>query len=332
MSRSCARPSPAPWFAAPAASCPGIGTSCLPIGATARRKPKWGTSPSAPAPMAKGCGGAAGSRCGTGPHSWRVSVSTRPWRGRLLTFIPAGRLPATARNYGWRSLRAQNLACVGINDREFADADLAATRLVIVPHFGMGYRQSTYRKLMAYAAAGGVVWAHADSLRRDEEGKLDPARTVQFTNARIPAGRGALEWYFGWSIPTHWEPGTSTHRFEQIIRGMNWKRPAEGVMPLTNGELRFQGDKDQTSIRTVQVVDAGGTVTRAWSGDGSPLAWPQISFHSSGQLFVLKVDSSTFRVKWRSGARQVFRCRHGAPCGISAHRFGPAPGPGRNRH
>lgn len=77
---------------------------------------------------------------------------------------------------------------------------------------------------------------------------------------------------------------------------MNWKRPAEGVMPLTNGELRFQGDKDQTSIRTVQVVDAGGTVTRAWSGDGSPLAWPQISFHSSGQLFVLKVDSSTFRV------------------------------------
>jgi hypothetical protein len=194
------------------------------------------------------------------------------------------------------ALRAQNLPCVGINDREFAEGDLTGTSLVIVPHFGMGYRKSTYEKVMAFAASGGVVWAHADSLRRDENGKLDPTRSVQFTNARIAAGRGALEWYFGWSIPTRWEPGTSTHRFEQLIRGMTWVRPAVGVMPLVNGELRFQGDKDLDSIRTVQIVDGSGTVTHAWSGDGSPLSWSGISISSPGQLFVMRVDSHTLRV------------------------------------
>jgi hypothetical protein len=194
------------------------------------------------------------------------------------------------------ALRAQNLPCVGINDREFSGADLTGTRLVIVPHFGMGYRQSTYEKVMAFAAQGGVVWAHADSLRRDEDGKLDPTRTVQFTNARIAAGRGALEWYFGWSIPTRWEPGTSSHRFEQLIRGMNWVRPAEGVMPLVNGELRFQGDKDLTAIRTVQIADRAGTVTRAWSGYGDSLSWPGITLSSPGQLFVMRVDGNTFRI------------------------------------
>ena len=216
--------------------------------------------------------------------------------GQIAHLYPRLTITADRPQLWLEALSAQNLACVGINDREFADADLAGTRLVIVPHFGMGYRESTYRKLMAYAAAGGVVWAHADSLRRDEEGKLASTRTVQFTNARLAAGRGALEWYFGWSIPTRWEPGSSSHRFEQILRGMNWTRPAEGVMPLANGQLRFQGDKDQTAIRTVQIVDGGGTVSRAWSGDGSPLAWPEISLRSAGQLFVVRVDSHAFRV------------------------------------
>jgi hypothetical protein len=194
------------------------------------------------------------------------------------------------------ALRAQNLPCVGVNDLEFADANLTRTRLVIVPHFGMGYRRSTYEKVMAFAAQGGVVWAHADSMRRDEDGKLDSTRTVQFNNARTAAGRGALEWYFGWSIPTRWEPGTSTHRFEQLIRGMSWVRPADGVMPLVNGELRFQGDRDLDAIRTVQIVDGAGAITRAWSGDGSPLSWPGINISGPGQLFVMRVDSHTFRV------------------------------------
>ena len=149
---------------------------------------------------------------------------------------------------------------------------------------------------MAFAAQGGVVWAHADSLRRDEDGRLDPTRRVQLTNTRIAAGRGALEWYFGWSIPTRWEPGTSTHRFEQLIRGMGWVRPAEGVMPLVNGELRFHGDEDLDFIRTVQIVHGSGTITRAWSGDGSPLSWTGISISSPGQLFVMRDDSGAFRV------------------------------------
>jgi hypothetical protein len=185
---------------------------------------------------------------------------------------------------------------VGINDREFADADLTGTRLVIVPHYGMGYRQSTFEKLMAYAAQGGVVWAHADSLRRDEDGKLDSTRTVEFTNAHITTGRGAMEWYFGWSMPTKWEPGTSSHRFEQLIRGMNWVRPAAGVMPLINGELRFNGDKDLNAIRTLQIADSAGVVTRAWSGYGDSLSWPGITLSSPGQLFVMWVDAGTFRI------------------------------------
>jgi hypothetical protein len=160
----------------------------------------------------------------------------------------------------------------------------------------MGYRQSTYQKVMAFAAQGGVVWAHADSLRRDEDGKLDSTRTVQFTDARIAMGRGALEWYFGWSIPTRWEPGTSSHRFEQLIRGMNWVRPPDGVMPLIKGELRFKGDKDLAAIRTVQILDTTGIVMRAWSGYGDPLPWPEISLSSPGQLFVMRIDSHTFRV------------------------------------
>ena len=97
-------------------------------------------------------------------------------------------------------------------------------------------------------------------------------------------------------MPTKWEPGTSSHRFEQLIRGMNWVRPADGVMPLINGELRFHGDKDLNVIRTVQIADGTGTVTRAWSGYGDPLSWPGITLSSPGQLFAMRVDANTFRI------------------------------------
>ncbi len=194
------------------------------------------------------------------------------------------------------SLRELDLPFMGINDGEFADADLSRTRLVVVPHFGKGYRKSTYQRLMEFAAQGCVVWAHADSLRRDEDGRLDSDRKVQFTNARIAAGRGALEWYFGWSIPTKWEPGTSTRRFREVLNSMKWVRPPRGVIPVADGELRFTGDKDLVSIRTVQILDRAGTVTRAWSGYGDPLNWPGISISSPGQLFVTRKDAHTFQV------------------------------------
>ncbi len=194
------------------------------------------------------------------------------------------------------ALRAQNLPCVGINDREFAEADLSNTKLIIIPDYGKGYRQSTYERIMKFAESGGVVSAHADSLRRDEEGNLASERTVQFTNARVASGRGVIEWYFGWSIPTKWEPGTSSHRFEEVLRGMNWQRPVSGVMPLAGGELHFQGDKELKDIRTVQIVDSAGTVTRAWSGFGEALTWPGLTLSSPGQLFVIRKDPSTFLI------------------------------------
>jgi hypothetical protein len=194
------------------------------------------------------------------------------------------------------ALWARNLPCIGINDREFAEADLSGAKLIVVPHYGKGYRGSTYQRIMKFAEGGGVVWAHADSLRRDEEGSLAPGRSVQFTNARVALGGGAIEWYFGWSVPTKWESGTSSHRFEQVLRGINWQRPAQGVMPLAIGELRFHGDKELKEIRTVQIVDKSGTVTRAWSGLGDPLTWLGLALSSPGQLFSMRVDPNTFHV------------------------------------
>ena len=85
-------------------------------------------------------------------------------------------------------------------------------------------------------------------------------------------------------------------KFEQLLRGLKLARPPAGTMPLAGGELRFTGDKDLASIRTVRIVDGAGTVTRAWSGYGDPLAWPGISMSSSGQLFVMRIDSHTYRV------------------------------------
>ncbi len=193
-------------------------------------------------------------------------------------------------------LRGQNVPFLGVNDRDLMYFSQPNPRFSIVPQYGLGYLRSTYEKIMNFAAEGGIVWAHADSLRRDENGRLDPTRNVQFTNARIPYGKGAIEWYFGWSIPTKWEPGTSSHRFEQLVRSMTWKRPPEGTMPLIDGELRFQGDKEQKEIRTIQIADKDGTITRAWSGFGDSLAWPGISLSSPGQLFVIQLDAKTFHV------------------------------------
>ena len=59
------------------------------------------------------------------------------------------------------ALRTLDLPCVGVNDREFAEADLSGAKLVVVPHYGKGYRESTYQSIMKFADAGGVVWAHA---------------------------------------------------------------------------------------------------------------------------------------------------------------------------
>jgi hypothetical protein len=189
------------------------------------------------------------------------------------------------------TIRKQNLACMAINDREVEKADLTRTRLVIVPHYGMGYRLSTYQKLLAFAAQGGIVWAHADSFRRDENGKLDGNRQVHFTDDRVAAGSGAIEWHFGWTLPDR-----TISRFEQLLHSMDWARPAKGHIPLLAGELRFAGDDELESIRTVQLVDANGTVARAWSGDGSPLSWPGICLSTPGQLFVRRQSPGTFSV------------------------------------
>jgi hypothetical protein len=189
------------------------------------------------------------------------------------------------------TLRKENLTCRGINDREFASADLTGTRLVIVPHYGMGYRFATYQKLLEFAARGGIVWAHADGLRRDENGNLDANRTVRFTDERVAAGSGAIEWYFGWTLTDR-----TIARFAQLLRTMDWTRPAKGQIPLLTGKLRFAGDDELESIRTVQVADANGIVVRAWSGDGSPLSWPGIRLSSPGQLFVRRQSPRTFSV------------------------------------
>ncbi len=193
-------------------------------------------------------------------------------------------------------LRAENIPFLGINDREFSELARGNTRFIVIPHFGTGYRRSTYEKIMQFANQGGIVWAHADSLRRDENGKLDSTREVQFTNARIATGKGAIEWYFGWSIPTRWESPKTDPRFEKLVRSIEWKRPAAGTMPLVDGELRYKGDKDLTEIRTLEIVDKSGFVAKAWSGFGDSLAWPGISLSSPGQLFVERVDDKTFRV------------------------------------
>jgi hypothetical protein len=100
------------------------------------------------------------------------------------------------------ALRAANLPFFGINDREFAEADLSGAKLIVVPHYGAGYRTETYDRIMDFARRGGVVWGHADSLRRDDTGHLARERDIRFTNARVPTGEGAIEWYFGWSVPT----------------------------------------------------------------------------------------------------------------------------------
>jgi hypothetical protein len=189
------------------------------------------------------------------------------------------------------TLRKQNLSCMGINDREFGNVDLTRTRLVIVPHYGMGYRFSTYQKLLAFAAAGGIVWAHADSFRRDENGKLDRDRNVRFIDDRVTTGSGTIEWYFGWSLPDR-----TIMRFEQLLHSTDWARLTKGQIPLLGGELRFTADDDLESIRTVQVVDGNGIVARAWSGDGSPLSWPGVRLSSPGQLFVRRQAPGTFRV------------------------------------
>jgi hypothetical protein len=155
----------------------------------------------------------------------------------------------------------------------------------------MGYRFATYQKLLEFAARGGIVWAHADGLRRDENGNLDANRTVRFTDERVAAGSGAIEWYFGWTLTDR-----TIARFAQLLRTMDWTRPAKGQIPLLTGKLRFAGDDELESIRTVQVADANGIVVRAWSGDGSPLSWPGIRLSSPGQLFVRRQSPRTFSV------------------------------------
>ena len=71
-----------------------------------------------------------------------------------------------------------------VNDADVAGADLAAAKLVILPYTARGYRESTWRRLRDFAAHGGAVVAHNDSLILDEDGRLAEAR-------RIPSGRDA---------------------------------------------------------------------------------------------------------------------------------------------
>lgn len=194
-----------------------------------------------------------------------------------------------------------------VNDVDFAAFDTGETRLVIVPYFGVGYREATWWKLQEFVESGGTSWAHTDSLQTDERGALAPQRDIPLLGGVQSVGSGTLHWCLGWNAGSQ----HPLSRLEALLETMPLTRLAGDVLPLVNGMMRFTErlSSDERAMKTdwgpsaklpecrvvqaVEVANAQGQLERGWSGEGQPFSVDGVTLWSPSSLFV-----------WREAQRQ----------------------------
>jgi hypothetical protein len=196
----------------------------------------------------------------------------------------------------------------GINDADLEKAELRHARLMIFPHAAVGYRESSFRRMRDFAASGGCVWAHNDTMVCDEVGCLTTDRKVPPVGGREECGEGFIHWCQGWNIDTNPLDATvpvDLVPFVSLVQELGLRATGPSL-PLLDGAIQFDEHWSNTEtamtsawspraalppqaiVSGLRVTKPDGTVRRAWSDGSSSLT---IQGYKLGSL-----DGSIFAV------------------------------------
>jgi hypothetical protein len=176
-----------------------------------------------------------------------------------------------------------------LNDAEVAGADLAAAKLVILPYTARGYRESTWKRLRQFAANGGAVVAHNDSLLLDEDGRLAEGRRVPMRQGRERLGAGWFDWTMGWTVDSK---DVIVGRLARTFDELKLERYKPDALPLEGGgEMRFREKLPRGKLfepSAVEVLDRQGRLVRGWASEGESLRCDGMKFSSADQFFLIR--------------------------------------------
>ncbi len=199
--------------------------------------------------------------------------------------------------------RSNRIPFLGVNDRDFADFDLSDTIAVFAPYYGLGYRQSTYEKLISFAKQGGTVFTHNDNMQLDENGDYAQNREIPPFGKVVSVGKGQIRWYLGFNdsnILGVCDPVL----FEQLPI----ERYSETCIPLVDGQICIQEQfsteektmhtdwipnqklRDRNMPVKIVVQNHQNQIRRGWLKNGEPLQVGDLTVTSENPLFLIQIS------------------------------------------
>ena len=226
---------------------------------------------------------------------------------QVLFLYPKRFYSATGTVEHLHSLHEHGIAFRAVNDADLAAADLTGAKLIVLPYTSVGWRESTWKRLREFAAAGGAVFAHNDTLMLDEDGRLAASRDVPLGEGRQRVGAGWFDWTMGWPLERE---DLVLARLARVFDELNLQRRNPQAIPLQGGgQMRFRPTlRTQQTARThdpkpggrfldrleptaVEIVAGDGRLARGWSDGGEALDCDGMKFRCPGQLFLIREDS-----------------------------------------
>lgn len=199
--------------------------------------------------------------------------------------------------------RSNQIPFLGVNDGDFSEFDLSGTIAVFAPYYGVGYRQSTYNKLVLFAEQGGTVFAHNDNMQLDENGDFADDRDIPNFGKITPVGKGQIRWYLGFN-DSNMLGVCDPVLFQQLPI----KRYSETCIPLKDGQICFKEQlstnektmntdwvpnqrlRDRNMPVKIEVQNNKQETYRGWIKNGETLQIGSLLITSQKPLFAIQLS------------------------------------------
>lgn len=206
-------------------------------------------------------------------------------------------------------LNERKIPFTGVNDSAFHNFDLNHTKVIFAPYYGLGYSDSTWKRLLEFAESGGLVFAHNDNMQLNENGEFARDRSIPKMSTILRVGDGIIRWNMGFNQST---PLSICD--PNLLAEKKLVKRKENTIPIQDGRIVFTDrlSTDETTMPTdwipndplpsrmipikIEFQTEDGEVKRAWTKENIPI--PMCSVHVTGQrpVFAIRISNKEFVV------------------------------------